>query len=340
MDTKAASTSYDAVQRCYRHIVQHASAFFCLLDHIITQNLPFSSNILLETHRILISGTEAENSNRRSSTSKGGVYRTEAIRYTPFLTLAPAGDITEIMSRVVLYLNAAILEAEEERIADPYQLAAKFSHTILGLHPFLDGNSRFSRILINTILLKFTGTLIPFGKDPAEVAKWKEVVTRIVMIKVQGDKHAGEKVAWAEMATFMLILGRREMKTLKSRLASDHAEGCGKVEQDAYPWKRSKDDYFVEDMKISMGYKNAVEKKSKEKRDEEDAAVREIRGRLGFLMHLRTHSEEEMDSRKDTDSGMDVDPKENSVATDNTDPEEDNGSEGEDNSSWLRAVVG
>ncbi|ENH63270.1 Adenosine monophosphate-protein transferase FICD like protein [Fusarium oxysporum f. sp. cubense race 1] len=65
-------------------------------------------------------------------------------------------------------LKTDITVAEAIGEIDPVALAAKYCHKFVNIHPFLDGNSRTSRLILNTILLKYGGCFVWFGKDAAE----------------------------------------------------------------------------------------------------------------------------------------------------------------------------
>lgn len=48
---------------------------------------------------------------------------------------------------------------------DPFALAAKYSMRFAQIHPFQDGNSPMSRLILNAILCKYTGIVVPIGED-------------------------------------------------------------------------------------------------------------------------------------------------------------------------------
>ncbi|RBA17353.1 hypothetical protein FPRO05_02077 [Fusarium proliferatum] len=60
---------------------------------------------------------------------------------------------------------------------DSVALAAKYCHKFVNIHPFLDGNSRTSRLILNTILLKYGGCFIWFGKDAIEREEYMDIAT-------------------------------------------------------------------------------------------------------------------------------------------------------------------
>ncbi|KAH7393409.1 hypothetical protein BKA64DRAFT_755543 [Cadophora sp. MPI-SDFR-AT-0126] len=178
LSQKKAETSYEAVQQAYRQVIQHVYALFYMIDHIVIQKCPLSEIVLLQTHGICTFGINAENSEHDLSTTYGGIYPTEHVGWSPFSSFASPSSITSRMASAISEFNTTIQYSKSTKAIDPCQLASKTSHKLLTIHPFLDGNSRLSRIILNTVLLKYTGTMIPFGRDTAEAAKWKETVAR------------------------------------------------------------------------------------------------------------------------------------------------------------------
>jgi Fic family protein len=120
--------------------------------------------------------------------------------------------------------NKTIKQAEVEKSLDPFAVALKYFYTFLNIHPFLDGNSRLCRLLINVIILKYTGIMIPIGRDSVEAAKWKETVTRASEQELADDDTRGGKSAWAEVTTLIAIQGRSTLRALKERVKA-HKRG-------------------------------------------------------------------------------------------------------------------
>jgi Fic family protein len=120
-----------------------------------------------------------------------------------------------------------VQEAESKECIDPYELASKYFHKFLNIHPFLDGNSRLCRLLLNTIILNYTGIIIPIGRDAIESAKFKEVVTRASEVEATEEEYRGSKPAWAEVTTLVAIQGRSTLRALKeSLMAGKRGEVC------------------------------------------------------------------------------------------------------------------
>ena len=100
--------------------------------------------------------------------------------------------------------------------------------------------------------------MIPFGRDPIELVKWKETVARALEmegeVEVLGeDDHA----PWKEVATLILIQGGKEMGRLKGRVLGQPEVNENAEEGYGYPWEgeMEKNGPFVREMVKRMGWK-------------------------------------------------------------------------------------
>jgi Fic family protein len=176
-----------------------------------------------ETHRILTDGIDADNKEKDKSADYGGIYRVTSVGWT-FTAFANPDDIPKRMADTIEAFNKTIKQAEVEKSFDPFAVASKYFYTFLNIHPFLDGNSRLCRLLMNVIILKYTGIMIPIGRDSVEAAKWKETVTRASEQELADDDTRGGKSAWAEVTTLIAIQGRSTLRSLKERVTA-HKKG-------------------------------------------------------------------------------------------------------------------
>ncbi|CVK88424.1 uncharacterized protein FPRN_02260 [Fusarium proliferatum] len=95
------------------------------------------------------------------------------------------GSSLDITSELCRDIFAGGIDADDADIAvseasgeiDSVALAAKYCHKFVNIHPFLDGNSRTSRLILNTILLKYGGCFIWFGKDAIEREEYMDIAT-------------------------------------------------------------------------------------------------------------------------------------------------------------------
>jgi len=95
---------------------------------------------ILKVHALLMRGIDDQNA---------GKYRTGQVRVTGATFMPPsAGKIQSMLSELLQTLSQ---NPDELR---PIELAAFFHHKFVYIHPFLDGNGRTARLLMNVILIR------------------------------------------------------------------------------------------------------------------------------------------------------------------------------------------
>jgi Fic family protein len=82
------------------------------------------------------------------------------------------------MEELIQKYNEDIKKAEECLEIDPFHLAAKYSNMFVLIHPFLDGNGRTCRLILNVLLLKYTGIVVAFGENEASRDEYINIVRR------------------------------------------------------------------------------------------------------------------------------------------------------------------
>ncbi len=110
------------------------------------EELPICNRLLLETHGVLLENVRGNEKNpgefRRSQNWIGGVGSTiKTTRYIP----PNVEDMTEAMSELEKYINAA-------DATDPLIRIALVHYQFETIHPFLDGNGRIGRLMVNLFL--------------------------------------------------------------------------------------------------------------------------------------------------------------------------------------------
>jgi Fic family protein len=95
---------------------------------------------ILRVHALLMRGVDDE---------KAGKYRTGQVRVAGATFMPPSAQrIPEMMSELLQTLRQ---NPDELR---PIELAAFFHHKLVYIHPFLDGNGRTARLLMNVVLMR------------------------------------------------------------------------------------------------------------------------------------------------------------------------------------------
>jgi Fic family protein len=117
----------------------HAKAYDFMLDAARAESLAFSEDMVLTLHRLFYSGIDCENA---------GKYRTRQVFISGTEYIPPAAaEVPTLMTEFIAELNN-----ESERL-HPVLLAAFAHRRLVDIHPFLDGNGRTARLLMNLILV-------------------------------------------------------------------------------------------------------------------------------------------------------------------------------------------
>lgn len=120
----------------YMEAQGHAKAFEYMLN-LSKPNLIINEDMIKQLHLLFYSGIDMD---------QAGVYRKEDVYITGTEYLPPKpGDVPVQMSEIVKKINVLIDAHPVERAA----LAHKY---LVDVHPFIDGNTRTARLLMNLIL--------------------------------------------------------------------------------------------------------------------------------------------------------------------------------------------
>ena len=89
---------------------------------------------------------------------------------------------------------------------DPYEMAARYKHRSVNIHPFVDGNDRVCRLIMNTILLRYVGHLCIFGSTNDEVHTYLGIAYRRgrKSEEEEGEVPEREQIGQHELARFVL----------------------------------------------------------------------------------------------------------------------------------------
>jgi Fic family protein len=119
--------------------INHAEAI-SYLGEIIQNKTVFSERVLKEIHYLILKGIDRENA---------GVYRAIGVRISGSTHLPPEPYLLNpLMEEVFVYYK------ENKSILHPVILAAEMHERIVRIHPFIDGNGRTCRLIMNLILMQ------------------------------------------------------------------------------------------------------------------------------------------------------------------------------------------
>lgn len=200
------------ILRSRREVVQHAKAAVYMINSICLQDLELSEEIILETHRILTYKVDAES---MSWSQYSGVYRSVDV-VAGFNSFAQVSSIPRMMKNMVRDLQYELDEARKTGTIDPIMLVAKYSHTFVNIHPFLDGNGRMCRLILNAMLLKFGNLMVCLGGDVSARNTYLEVASGANQLEAtyEGREEEDKPVFHKELASLVLSSAKASLGKL------------------------------------------------------------------------------------------------------------------------------
>ena len=141
----------------YQEAVNHAKAFDKVLE-LVNTNLPMNENEILNLHKIILSGIDDTNA---------GFYRDCMVRISGSRVVMPNPmKVSALMNEFNQWLNT-------QDITNP--VTAILAHLkFVSIHPFVDGNGRCARLIMNTILLQ--AGYMPIIIRPRDRKKYLQVI--------------------------------------------------------------------------------------------------------------------------------------------------------------------
>ena len=131
-------------------VINHRDAI-ALVESLAEKREPITTGVVCQLHALVLARIDDENA---------GQYRQLPVRIAGAAhEPPPAWDVLARMSDW-----ADWLAAQEPAGAEPVELAAVAHHRLVSIHPFLDGNGRTARLIMNLVLLRA-------GYPPAIIAR-------------------------------------------------------------------------------------------------------------------------------------------------------------------------
>lgn len=135
------------------------------LEGIVKAKTPITERLIREFHAMLFDRVErvqfGSGANKRIVVIEAGCYKKENNHVVQLdgniKWFADALQVSGEMERLITWLN----ESREQ--VHPVELAAQLHHRFVCIHPFVDGNGRIARILMNLVLMQagYTPAIIP-----------------------------------------------------------------------------------------------------------------------------------------------------------------------------------
>jgi fido (protein-threonine AMPylation protein) len=205
------------VLRGRNEIVQHAKAFQYIIHAFVTEKQDLTEDLIKETHRILTKGVPIIQSDGRPDVPPekyGGIYRTVIVGAGSTIFTVPK-FVPAKMKEMCEALKQELAAAEERGTIDPFSIAAKYSLEFVQIHPFQDGNGRCCRMILNAILCRYAGVIVPIGEGDEERQEYMGIKRRSNNM----DGHG-------EYATFVLQRAVTRLREMKKKLTGKSKPGA------------------------------------------------------------------------------------------------------------------
>ena len=125
--------------------INHQEAIH-FIEQLVVNLQTFNKSVLLQLHRLILMGIDTKNA---------GVFRTVEVRISGSKHLPPSPLLlNDLMDGYFEFYEL------NKRTMHPVLLAAEMHERLVTIHPFIDGNGRTARLVMNLILLQNGYTLV------------------------------------------------------------------------------------------------------------------------------------------------------------------------------------
>jgi Fic family protein len=197
------------VLRGRQEIIQHIKAYRYFLHRFVTLGDDMTEALITDTHKILCQGVPVIQQGQIDVPPEayGGIYRKVIVGAGNTNFVVPH-HVPRKMAELCVDFKADMQQAEATGSVDPFSLAAKYSLEFVQIHPFLDGNGRMCRIILNAILFRFCGIFVAIGESEEDRTAYLDI-----------KKRASQTMeGHGEYATFVLGRSVRALRRLKQKL--------------------------------------------------------------------------------------------------------------------------
>ena len=207
------------ILRARWEVIQHAKALWFLTKAFVTDKKALSETLIKATHVILCTNINHPKYDTpweeyaglyRNQVRQPGSREMGAEVHAGGTNFTPSKMVPKAMNRFVSELNRKIEDAEKRGFLDPFCLAAWACADFVVIHPFLDGNGRICRILLNAITMRYAGIVVPIGEHDEERSKYLDIKRRY------SEDCDGE----GEFAEMVLDRGTARLKALRDKIKS------------------------------------------------------------------------------------------------------------------------
>jgi Fic family protein/DNA-binding Xre family transcriptional regulator len=160
--------------REHLEVVNHKEAIELIQD-FVKNKVRFNAFYLKQIHHLVLKGIDKENA---------GVYRKVPVRISGSEHTPPEPYmIDKMMEDYFLFYEM------QRKVLHPLILAAEMHERLVSIHPFIDGNGRTSRLVMNLILLQNGYTLVNLKGDLENRMKYYKALEAVQVNHEKEDFH-------------------------------------------------------------------------------------------------------------------------------------------------------
>lgn len=160
--------------REHLEVINHQEAIQFIID-LATNKIEFTETILKQIHQLILKGI-----NRNGA----GVYRTVQVRISGSKHIPP--DVYLLNSMIEDYFR--FYRYQKNRL-HPVILAAEMHERLVSIHPFIDGNGRTSRLVMNLILLQNGYPIVSLKGDLPNRQRYYSALEKVQVNHESDDFH-------------------------------------------------------------------------------------------------------------------------------------------------------
>ncbi|KAK1987149.1 fic/DOC family protein, partial [Colletotrichum cereale] len=191
-------------------IIQHARAFQYIIHHFVVMQEDLTEDLIKDTHRTITRGVPIVQTGFPDVPPEeyGGTYRKVFVGAGSTMFTVPQ-HIPSKMRQMCDSLKTDTEKAKNQNSIDPVSIASKYSLEFVQIHPFQDGNGRMCRMILNAILCRYAGIIVPIGENGEERTDYLNI-----------KKRASENMeVHGEYALFVLERAATRLREMKKKLA-------------------------------------------------------------------------------------------------------------------------
>lgn len=144
--------------------INHQEAIDFIID-LASNKFDFNERVLKQIHQLVLKGT---------SKAGAGGYRTTQVRITGSKHIPPeAFLLNDLMEDYFHFYN------QQKNSLHPVILAAEMHERLVSIHPFIDGNGRTSRLVMNLILLQSGYPIVSLKGDLANRQRYYKALEAV-----------------------------------------------------------------------------------------------------------------------------------------------------------------